>query len=112
MRRAGGVAVYAGSGDVADGVEVGVRVVMALGWERPRGEAVEGHGQRRLTSVVVQQVRVEQGGRGMERRRLGGEGEGRCYLCTQLGQPGVADGGDSRGPCILPTRRASSGGAE
>ena len=30
-RRAGGVAVYAGSGDVADGVEVGVRVAMALG---------------------------------------------------------------------------------
>jgi len=68
--RAGGVAVYVGSGDVADGVEVGVRVAMALGWERPRGEAVEGHGQRRLTGVAVQQGRAEQGGRGMERRRL------------------------------------------
>jgi len=27
---------------------------MALGWEWPRGEAVEGHGQRQLTSVAVQ----------------------------------------------------------
>ena len=44
--------MYAGSGDVADGVEVGVRVAMALDWERPRGEAVEGHGQRRLTGVA------------------------------------------------------------
>ena len=52
-RRAGGVAVYAGSGDVADGIEVGVRVAMALGWERPRSEAMEGHGQRRLTGVAV-----------------------------------------------------------
>ena len=51
-RHAGGVAVYAGSGDVTDGVEVGVRVAMALGWERPRGEAVEGHGQRWLTGVA------------------------------------------------------------
>jgi len=45
--------VYAGSGDVVDGVEVGVRVAMALGWERPRSEAVEGHGQRWLTGVAV-----------------------------------------------------------
>ena len=42
-RHAGGVAVYAGSGDVMDGVEVSVRVAMALGWERPHGEVVEGH---------------------------------------------------------------------
>ena len=53
MRRAGGVAVYVGSGDVADGVEVNVRVAMALGWERPRSEVVEGHSQRRLTGVAV-----------------------------------------------------------
>ena len=52
-RRAGGVVMYAGSGDIADGVEVGVRVAMALGWERPRGEAVEGHGQRWLIGVAV-----------------------------------------------------------
>ena len=42
-RRAGGVAMYAGSGDVMDGVKVGVRVAMAFGWEWPCGEVVEGH---------------------------------------------------------------------
>jgi len=45
--------MYAGSGDVADSIEVGVRVAMALGWELPRSEAMEGHGQRRLTGVAV-----------------------------------------------------------
>ena len=33
--------MYVGSSDVADGVEVGVRVAMALGWERLHGEVVE-----------------------------------------------------------------------
>ena len=39
-------------------------------------------------------------------------GVGGVLVARQLGQPGVMDGGDSQGPRFLPTRRASSGGAE
>ena len=51
--------MYAGSGNVADGVEVGVRVAMALDWERPHCEAVEGHSQRRLTGVARRYGRTD-----------------------------------------------------
>ena len=39
-------------------------------------------------------------------------GGGSATYGRGLGQPGVTDGGDPRGPRFLPTRRASSGGVE
>jgi len=86
-----------GQGQGGDGV------AMALGWERPCGEAVEGHGQRWLTGVAMQQGRAEQGGRERDGAAAATGGSSRAggvggTYSAPARAPGAVDG-DPRLPC-------------